>query len=290
MAVVVGIHGIAQQYRGGMGLGSVWFDALRDGLVAGGHRATADGLAPTDVRVAFFGDLFRPAGAMATQDPPYTAADLEPGLPRQLLTELYAGAVDREPSLGPPPGAMGPGRVSVQIMLERLLRSATFAGVAQRALVGNLRQVSQFLTDPSVKAQVLARVQAEVGPDTRVLIGHSLGSVIAYEYLCWDRPESVGALVTLGSPLGIPNLIFDRLTPAPSGGRAVWPGLVTEWVNVADPDDIIALRKELSSLFVPSEMATPVRDRLVDNGRHPHAIEPYLNAATTGEELGAALA
>lgn len=241
---------------------------------------------PGALRVAFFGDLFRAAGVMAAKDPPYTAADVALGLERELLAELYGAAVAQDPSLGPPDGAMGSGRVAVQVMLERLLRSATFAGVAQRAFIGNLKQVSGFLTDQVVRERVLARVDAEVGDHTRVLIGHSLGSLAAYEYLCRYRPPSVRMLVTLGSPLGIPNLIFERLTPAPVGGRGAWPGSVTGWLNVADPDDVVALRKQLAGLFPPPLAAGPVRDRLVDNGERPHAIDRYLNAAPTGAGLG----
>ena len=64
--------------RGTYELGRVWYDAVRDGLVAADHRATADGLTEADVRVAFFGDLFRPPGAMAGGEPPYTPADVSP--------------------------------------------------------------------------------------------------------------------------------------------------------------------------------------------------------------------
>lgn len=286
VAVIVGVHGIAQQYGGGLSLTSVWFNAVRDGLIAAGYRVKAEALKPGALRVAFFGDLFRPAGVMAAQDPPYTAADVALGLERELLTELYGAAVAQDPLLGPPDGAMGRGRVAIQVMLERLLRSATFAGVAQRAFIGNLKQVSALLTDPVVREQVLARVGAEVGDDTRVLIGHSLGSVAVYEYLCRYRPPSVRMLVTLGSPLGIPNLIFERLTPAPVGAQGAWPGLVTSWLNVADPDDIVALRKQLAGLFPPPSAEGSVRDQLVDNGERPHAIDRYLNAAPTGAGLG----
>ena len=47
MAGIVGIHGIAQQFRGSYQLGSVWYDALRDGLVAVGYRQVAEVLAST---------------------------------------------------------------------------------------------------------------------------------------------------------------------------------------------------------------------------------------------------
>ncbi len=208
---------------------------MRDGLVAAGDRRVAEALAPTDVRVAFFGDLFRPPGTMAVQEPPYSAADIQPGAERDLLTAFYEAAVDQDPSLGVPEGAMGPGRRPSRLMLARLARSTTFARVAERAFIGNLKQVTAFLTDPTVKQNVLARVRELVSTDTRVVIGHSLGSVVAYEYLCHDRPNSVELLVTLGSPLGIPNVVFDKLTPRPASGAGAWPGAVAAWVNVADP-------------------------------------------------------
>jgi hypothetical protein len=286
MAGIVGVHGIAQQFGGGYQLRSFWFDALRDGLAAAGYRFKADALAADDLRVAFFGDLFRPPGALAGQEPPYSAADIEPGLETDLLAEWYQAAVAQDPSLGPPAGAMGKGKVAAQVMLEQLLRSRTFARVAQRGLIGNLKQVTRFLTDHSVKDAVLSRVHQKVGEDTRVLIGHSLGSVVTYEYLCRYQPPSVSLLVTLGSPLGIPNLVFDRLTPAPVLGAGSWPGGVDGWVNVADPDDVVALRKKLARLFPGQAPGEAVDDLPVDNGDEPHAIDRYLNASQTGSAIG----
>jgi hypothetical protein len=136
MPRVLGVHGIAQQYRSGPELTRGWLDALRGGLEVAGFRATADGLADTDVRVAFFGDLFRPKGAMAGGEPPYTPADLKPGPERDLLQTWYEAAVKEDPSLGPPPGAMGPGRVAAQAMLERLLHCRTFARWPNAGLSG----------------------------------------------------------------------------------------------------------------------------------------------------------
>jgi pimeloyl-ACP methyl ester carboxylesterase len=174
-------------------------------------------------------------------------------------------------------------------MLERLLRSRSFALVAQRGFIGNLKQVTAFLTTPAVKERVLQRVHGEVTPDTQVVIGHSLGSVVVYEYLARYRPSQVGLLVTLGSPLGIPNLVFDKLTPKPANGLGAWPGTVGGWVNVADADDIVALRKQLGSLFAAPDGAAGIEDHLVDNGGEPHAISRYLNAEPTGAALGRVL-
>jgi pimeloyl-ACP methyl ester carboxylesterase len=289
MPRVLGVHGIAQQYRSGPELTRVWSDALRGGLEVAGFRGKADGLGETDVRVAFFGDLFRPRGAMAGGEPPYTAADVKPGPERDLLEIWYEAALEQEPSLGPPPGAMGPSRVTAQALLHRLLGSRTFARVAQRGFIGNLKQVTAFLDKPDAKERALQRVADEVMPDTRVIIGHSLGSVVVYEFLARYSPPQVELLVTLGSPLGIPNLVFDRLTPAPVEGAGAWPGRVARWVNVADADDVVALRKQLALLFPAPTSGTGVEDHLVDNGDEPHAISRYLNAEPTGVALGRVL-
>jgi hypothetical protein len=289
MSRVLGVHGIGQQYNTGPELTQAWLYPLRGGLEVAGFRATADNLAEPDVRVASFGDLFRPKGAMAGGEPPYTAADVQPGPERDLLETWYAAAVAQDPSLGPPAGAMGPGKVAAQVMVERLLRCRTFARVAQRAFIGNLKQVTAFLAKPEVKERVLQRVAEEVTPDTRVIIGHSLGSVVVYEYVARFSPPQVELLVTLGSPLGIPNLVFERLTPAPTGGVGAWPGGVAGWVNVADADDHVALRKQLAPLFAAPNGGAGVQDRLVDNGDDPHASSRYLNAEPTGAALGTVL-
>src|ERR1039457_1925552 len=107
MAAVVGVHGIGQQFGGGYQLGAVWYDALRDGLSAAGYRPAAVALVAADLRGAFFGDLFRPSGAMAAPEAPFSAADVEPGLERDLLVEFYRAVVEQEVALGAPEGGDG---------------------------------------------------------------------------------------------------------------------------------------------------------------------------------------
>ena len=288
MPKIVGIHGISHQYEGSAILNSQWLPALQGGLSAGGFRALGEELTSGDLAVAFFGDLFRPPGAaLSAGDIPYSAQDLTAPAEIDLLTDLYDAAVALEPELGPPHGSLGlVGNAG--IMVERVLRSRTFANrIPERLFVGNLKQVVSFLSDSDVKSRVLDRVDAEVDTDTRVLIGHSLGSVVAYEYLC-RQPIPCAVLVTLGSPLGIPHVIFDKLTPPPIAGVGVWPG-VRRWTNVADPDDIVALRKDLAPLFPPPHATSGMADVLVDNGRHTHSAERYLTAGETGAALAAGL-
>lgn len=284
MVAIVGIHGIGHQFQGGYSLRTMWFDALRDGLVRANRPAAAEALRANDLRVAFFGDLFRPSGAMAAQGPPFTAADIQSGPERDLLTALFDAATIQDPSLDAPQGSMGVGMRTINIMLSRLAQTQTLSHAAQRAFVGNLKQVTAFLTEASIKMGVLTRVHESIDADTRVVIGHSLGSVVAYEYLCHYQPPGLEKLITLGSPLGIPNVIFDKLTPRPIAGTGAWPGAVSSWVNVADSNDFVALRKDLAPLFVGSA-GRKISDQRVSNGDQPHAVERYLNARQTGAAL-----
>ncbi|MET7736531.1 hypothetical protein ABZT02_35015 [Streptomyces sp. NPDC005402] len=78
-------------------------------------------------------------------------------------------------------------------------------------MVFDPKQVRDCLTDPSLRAQALARVTDQIHTDTRVVVAHSLDSVVAYEALCARPGHQVRALVTIGSPLGIPNVNLHRL-------------------------------------------------------------------------------
>jgi pimeloyl-ACP methyl ester carboxylesterase len=172
----------------------------------------------------------------------------------------------------------------VQRALYALSGSAYFAGLGERALVGALKQVRAYLTDDGTRARVQQRVRAAISSQTSVVVGHSLGSVAGYEVLCATPGLPVRAFVTLGSPLGIPNLVFDRLTPTPVNGKGAWPGAVREWTNVADEGDVVALTKALAPRF-----SGPVVDVLVHNGAKAHDVRPYLTARETGLALLAGL-
>ena len=119
-------------------------------------------------------------------------------------------------------------------------------------LIGDLKQVVFYLNDLDVHERVLEIVLEKITSDTRVVIGHSLGSVVAYEALC-RKPENVVSFVSLGSPLGIQNLIFQKLRPAPSAKHiGAWPGKVKHWTNIADKSDIVLYRRSWHYFSVKS--------------------------------------
>jgi hypothetical protein len=116
-----------------------------------------------------------------------------------------------------------------------------------------------------------------------VVIGHSLGTVIAYEVLREPRfaGKAVPLLVTLGSPLGyteIQDVVIKPLTiPAP----------VRLWANFADPLDLISLDTNLADDF---QGAPRIIDALVDNpAANNHAACGYLGASQVRSTVTAAL-
>ena len=286
---VVCVHGVGQQLKGEDVLAGEWVAALRDGM----RRARASAaILPTadDVGCAFYGDVFRSSGrALSVGDAWLTADDLV-DFERELLTCWWQGAASNDPRvIAPDAASLGRVPGGVQRALRALSGSAFFAAVAERALMHDLRQVRLYLTDSGIREAVQARVAAAVDEETRVLVGHSLGAVVAYEALCAHPKWPVRMLVTLGAPLGIRNLIFDRLRPPPeqsgSGLAGKWPGAVRAWVNVADKGDVVALVKDLRPLFGPQ-----VECFQVSNGATAHAAAPYLTARETGTAITAGLA
>lgn len=283
MAQVVCVHGIGQQREAPNTLHAVWAPAL-----CGGVKLAGGTLAEDAVKCAFYGDLFRPPGRpLSAGDTLVQADDLDP-FEQDLLVNWWEQAARTDAAvISPDARTLARTPRSVQGALWALSGSRFFAALGERALLGDLRQVRDYFHNPDIRREARQRVSEAVTGDTRVLVGHSLGSVVAYEALRANPGWPVRMLVTLGSPLGIPNLIFERLDPAPlsaaeaePGPRGRWPGKGREWVNVADQGDVVALVKDLRVAFGPG-----VDCWVVDNGATAHDVRPYLTAEETGRAV-----
>jgi hypothetical protein len=285
MAKVVGVHGIAQEYRGPNYLAAQWLPSLQDGIDSAGGS-----LAEHDFSMAFYGNMFLEPGFMDGGFPPLVAADLDDPEDAELLELVWREAARVDPNVpapDPDPDAppMGQTPQWVQHALNALSQSSFFAGLAQRAMIGAFKQVRLYFTDPIVRARAINSVRDVVTDETRVVIGHSLGSVVAFEALAAAKPDwRVHTLVTLGSPLGIRNLIFDRLEPPPVNGRGRRPAGLQAWVNVAAPGDVVALVKDLALRF------DGVVDHLVATGSEAHDVQPYLTRVEVGRAVLSGLA
>jgi alpha-beta hydrolase superfamily lysophospholipase len=176
---------------------------------------------------------------------------------------------------------------TVQAALDALTGARFLRGVFDQVLIGDLKQLTGYFTDSSVRSAARERLAARITPETRVIVAHSLGSVIAYETLC-DQKFSTGwdihTLVTLGSPLGMGALVLDRLQPEPVARRAAWPLPLRSWTNIADITDVVATVRDLRPFF-----GSRVTNLTVHNGAHMHDSTRYLTAVETGQAIVAGL-
>lgn len=132
--------------------------------------------------------------------------------------------------------------------------------------------------DPDLKAVADARVKDATGAQPAALIGHSLGSVVAFEYLRLNPNIHIPVLITLGSPLGLKTI--RALMPDPDWAHGTVPTNVSRWVNIRDRRDPVACAGDLSPAWTGITDAPPV-----DNGNDPHSVTCYLSKAATGLAL-----
>lgn len=85
-----------------------------------------------------------------------------------------------------------------------------------------------------------------------LLIGHSLGSVIAYDTL-WELSIDEGLhgkvdFLTIGSPLGM-HYVYRRLMGINKYKDNSYPKLIRRWINISSEGDIIALERDFHLCF-----------------------------------------
>lgn len=250
MAIVVGIHGAFHELWGPNQLKSRWLPALQDGLWHHGVKLEAD-----EFDMTFYGDIFRydPQFGPPEDDELIEVAQRS-GLVDAAETKMGLGGLDG---------------LAEAIGLEVLRRL--------------VHQLARYFSDETIRNVVRGRLEDRISADTRVIVSHSMGTVVAYEALCLHPEWPVTTFVTLGSPLGGP-FVQTKLTPQASNGVRAWPSGLTSWTNVAANRDSVVVDPTLDHLFDGA-----IDDVTIDNGHRTHDAEPYLNAAITGFAVASAL-
>ena len=209
MSVIVGVHGIAQQQRGRKQLMGDWWPALEDGI----EIAVRTEPVSVSFDLAFYGDLFLRAaqrGQKGVGDESdledLTAAEIDEALAdaREAVSEEEIAAA----------AALPPSKAYTRMPrpLRAVLRvlDAKFGTAAGMLYVGTLRQVRRYLREGELKTAVDEIVAAKAGRECQILIGHSLGSVVALEFVRQHPEHRLDLLLTLGSPLGL-RMVQSRL-------------------------------------------------------------------------------
>ena len=253
-----------------------------------------------DVTVIDFADLFtRPAAeasvssmesTAATNGRPEPAVDEQPAgetlvdeeLVEQLLHAWWTAAsrIDRfEAAAGLRGDETGSAQLSAALGESMYFRgSPQLAGIEARAL-------SRYLTDLKLRHEARDRTQGAILPDTRVVVGHGIGALIAYEALCALGDGASVTFVSLGAAICGPEQVFARLEPAPRNGQGQWPAAVRRWFNVvahSDPTAMIA--PQLTERF-----GAGIEDEIVEIKSASGDVQPYLLDRAVGRALASGL-
>jgi pimeloyl-ACP methyl ester carboxylesterase len=300
MARIVLVHGIAQQQRSADDLEHEWLPSLAGGVRTAEHPDLADQLwpiEPTDrwARMAFYGNLFlTPDQQGHTSNLTNAQRDLADDIATEWLTNALDSTRTRDAGTArqeldalrhDPTDAQGIRGVTARALasLDRIpwFGNAGFHLAGLNAIVG---QAVRYLTEPAIREAAIATVHEHLGPDTRVVLAHSLGSVVAYEAL-HAKPQPLPLLITLGSPLGLASVI-RRLQQPPA-----YPAGLHRWINLADRNDIIAARPKLTTIFDNARPPAAIFESTytVDNGAEPHRATFYLTKPTIGSAIADAL-
>ncbi|ULR47854.1 endopeptidase [Streptomyces deccanensis] len=289
---VLGVHGIRQGKTSQRELAKSWRDALERGVeqLHGSEALNAKSTHPTLQLPHWATLLAEDTGRLSTRhvlpddETPFTAAEEE--FIVQALDDLltpeeraYADQVD--------PTTLGMVKVPPRITQRAIAYDRRQPDGRVYALIHRLREVHVYLTEPELASQIRKYVLQGADDRTTVLLGHSLGSVIAYDLLRYEEIAAPGTagmavhtFVTCGSPLAIPTI---------QRGMGLSDGLLApiashiRWVNVFDPDDVVTGGAGLAGV------AERVTDIEVDNGiRDPHAAPRYLRTRPVARAVTAA--
>ncbi|MFB6717036.1 hypothetical protein ACFCZY_36665 [Streptomyces sp. NPDC056237] len=276
---VVAVHGVG--YRDARATA----EQVRAGHIQSWTRHLAKGMGIETARLsldfAYYAPLLHPG---PTVQGPQDTEELNDPLANELmaawLTELGA----------PRPVAQGvltmPLRFAASWVAERFSLDGRLTELFVRVF---FREVATYLAD--VDSPARAAVREEVAAciarhRPRVVLAHSLGTVVTYETLHAHPELQVELLVTMGSPLALPHGVFDRLVPNPTGAPSarfgVRPAGVARWVNIADPGDPVAIPPRLARAFtgISEDLTDPI---------HPafgfHHAKNYLSCKATAAIL-----
>ncbi|MEU9954588.1 alpha/beta hydrolase [Streptomyces sp. NPDC050982] len=282
-----------------------WLEALARGARDAGHADSVSGLTQgwlAEIRFVNYSDLFvEPGeqGAAVQVQLDDGQSDFLDALLHETTDELLGQAQEHgdlrairviedardqfEDGRRELQGTAEPLRVLARI-LTTLLHLPGLRSAGQWAsgwpLLGHLAQVSRYLDrrvtaaqGTTLNARITSRFLDSVNPRSPlVVVGHSLGSVVAYEAL-HQLSQTVRLFVTLGSPLATAGVVLHRVRPHP----ARTPGSVERWLNFWDRDDIVVCRPRIKEWMAPNSSGVlPLSSRVDSDGLWVHTATKYL--------------
>lgn len=282
------VHGRGQQGQDPAHLKSEWMHALHRGARALGQPLPA----AIEVALPFYGDVLD--GFTRQYDIPLTsdiqtrgaAVDEEflafqAELAESLRQSVGISDVQVDAEYGPNPKPRGPLNWEwVQAILRAIDKHG--GGMSQSALEVFTRDVFLYTTRAGVRDEIDRIVATELTEEPTVVLGHSLGSVVAYSILRSDRRSlQVPLFITVGSPLGI-RAIRDQFRPLR------FPASVQAWYNAFDNRDVVALQS-LDAANFPVEPPIENNSAVRNHTANRHGIVGYLDDPGVAKQILGAL-
>lgn len=271
--ILVMVHGRAQGGYDPQDLRRTWIDTLARGLPPE-HAARLDEI---DIRFPYYADeldalvgkaLDFPLDVATRGDPAGVDADYAAFRLAIAEAALEKSGLAGEMATNAACTERGPLQWNwVQAILQKL---ESVPGLSGTMLERFTRDVYIYLKYPMVRDTINEIVSRELPASGPVfMLGHSLGSVVAYDVLRKAKGISVPFFATVGSPLGVREIVA-RLKPI------AFPGVAAAWFNAYDDRDVVALRP-LDALNFATNPAVENYGKVKNHTDNAHGIIGYLN-------------
>ncbi|MBT2406161.1 MULTISPECIES: lipase family protein [unclassified Streptomyces] len=188
------------------------------------------------------------------------------------LDEGADGEGEGEGGADPVPGTPSPLEA---LPLPRFARTPLFRMLVERTF----KDVHAYFfggAGPQIREMVKRALDGGPEGGPLVVVGHSLGTIAAYEVLR-EEQRDVDLFVTVGSPLAVTE-VQDVLLKPPAV-----PAGVVAWCNASDARDLVALDHTMRPEFAPIHLVT---DHLVVNDSfNHHGFRQYLASKPVSEAV-----
>ena len=245
MVQLILVHGRGQEFNVPISVQRPLEEALRWGLERVGSEVFKD----IPLTLAYYGDYWRPDSVAFEVMTPATPTELQ----RQVTEDMLNAASE-------------PSYALELIDWSRLNRLATtvdrYLHLGDRVVQFFLEDVESYFANERLRDLAIDRVAEAVNEanDEIVLLGHSLGSVVAYDFVRNRPGASMRGFITLGAPLGLPTVLRRIETPQ-------FPERATRWANFLESRDFVTGGVRLREYY-PSADGREVEDYVIE-GRAP---------------------
>lgn len=293
------VHGRAQEHKDGAALKVEWLDALQEGLAKSGLSLPID---ERDVRFPFYGDTLYQMVEGKTSDEAAQvivrgqSADAdEQRFVRAVMEEIRKrnGITDDQLAEVSGQEVVDKGPLNwewLQSILRAVDRFVPHGSGTSIALFTH--DVYHYLKNTNIRDKIEAGVGEALTPGTEsVVVGHSLGSVVAYRMLRAQghlRGWNVPLFVTVGAPLAVEEIRKSLRNTA----TIRCPQCVARWHNAMDDRDVVALYPLTPDQFPldPDEPMIENRTDVRNRTDNRHGIAGYLDDRDLAKLIHDALA